>query len=102
MNAGITREHRSVLLSEAVEALVTQLEGIYVDGTFGRGGHSRAVLARLAPAGRLLAFDKDPEAIAAAGSIADPRFTIHHADFGVFCGDERAALRQKRDQCDLP
>ena len=95
MNAGITREHRSVLLSEAVEALVTQLEGISVAGTCGRGGHSRAVLARLAPAGRLLAFDKDPEAIAAAGSIADPRFTIHHADFGELA-DELAQLGIER------
>jgi 16S rRNA (cytosine1402-N4)-methyltransferase len=74
--------HTTVLLTEAVEALVTQADGIYVDGTFGRGGHARAVLAQLAPAGRLVAFDKDPEAVAAAADIADPRFTICHASFG--------------------
>jgi 16S rRNA (cytosine(1402)-N(4))-methyltransferase len=59
-----------VLLTEAVQALVTQPDGIYVDGTFGRGGHARALLALLAPGGRLVAFDKDPEAVAAAA--ADP------------------------------
>ena len=70
-----------MLLTEAVEALVTQQDGVYVDGTFGRGGHSRAVLAQLSPAGRLWAFDKDPEAIAAAAEITDPRFAICHASF---------------------
>ncbi|HZF78627.1 MAG TPA: 16S rRNA (cytosine(1402)-N(4))-methyltransferase, partial [Rubrivivax sp.] len=67
--------HTTVLLSEAVQALVTRPDGIYVDGTFGRGGHSRALLEQLAPGGRLVAFDKDPEALAAAADIADPRFT---------------------------
>lgn len=56
-------EHKTVLLLEAVDALVTDPEGFYVDGTFGRGGHSSAVLARLGKAGRLLAIDRDPEAI---------------------------------------
>lgn len=74
--------HTTVLLAEAVEALVTRPEGIYVDGTFGRGGHSRAVLGRLGAAGRLVAFDKDPEAIAEAGRFADARFAIRHASFG--------------------
>ncbi len=76
-------QHTTVLLTEAVEALVTQPGGTYVDGTFGRGGHARAVLARLGPSGRLLAFDKDPEAVAAAAPLAsaDPRFTICHASF---------------------
>ena len=73
--------HIPVLLSEAVQALVTRPDGIYVDGTFGRGGHSRAVLALLAPAGRLVAFDKDPEAIAAAQQLDDARFSICHAGF---------------------
>ena len=74
--------HTAVLLTEAVDALVTLPEGVYVDGTFGRGGHSRAVLARLAPTGRLVAFDKDPEAIAAAAEFSeDPRFAICHASF---------------------
>ena len=79
--------HQSVLLTEAVEALVTQPGGLYVDGTFGRGGHARAVLARLNEHGRLIAFDRDPAAIAAATTgtdalAADPRFSIIHASFG--------------------
>jgi 16S rRNA (cytosine1402-N4)-methyltransferase len=74
--------HTTVLLREAVEALVTTPDGLYVDGTFGRGGHSRAVLERLSPAGRLLAFDRDPQAVAAAREgIADTRFEIVHANF---------------------
>ena len=83
--------HTTVLLSEAVQALVTQPDGIYVDGTFGRGGHARAVLEQLAPDGRLVAFDKDPEALAAAATIADPRFTICHASFADMA-EELAAL----------
>ena len=75
--------HTTVLLAEAVQALVTRGDGTYVDGTYGRGGHSRAVLERLTAAGRLIAFDKDPEAIAAAAPLleADPRFAIRHASF---------------------
>jgi 16S rRNA (cytosine1402-N4)-methyltransferase len=76
-----------VLLTEAVEALVTLPHGLYVDGTFGRGGHSRAILQRLSPAGRLIAFDKDPQAVAAATqgdtAVADPRFEIVHASFAT-------------------
>jgi len=74
--------HTTVLLPEAVQALVTQPAGTYVDGTFGRGGHARAVLAALAPQGRLIAFDRDLEAVAAAALIDDPRFSIHHGNFG--------------------
>ncbi|AYQ37193.1 ribosomal RNA small subunit methyltransferase H [Burkholderia aenigmatica] len=74
-------QHRTVLLDEAVDSLVTRPDGIYVDGTFGRGGHSRAVLARLAPAGRLIAFDKDPRAIETAQGIEDARFSIVHDSF---------------------
>ncbi|CAB3761601.1 16S rRNA methyltransferase [Burkholderia sp. MSh2] len=74
-------QHRTVLLDEAVESLVMRPDGVYVDGTFGRGGHSRAVLARLAPAGRLIAFDKDPRAIETAEGIADARFSIVHDSF---------------------
>ncbi len=81
MSATQAWSHTTVLLDEAVQALVTQAEGSYVDGPFGRGGHARALLARLAPAGRLLAFDKDPEAVAAAAQIDDPRFAICHASF---------------------
>ncbi|MDR6501163.1 16S rRNA (cytosine(1402)-N(4))-methyltransferase RsmH [Burkholderia sp. DN3021] len=74
-------QHRTVLLDEAVESLVTRPDGVYVDGTFGRGGHSRAVLARLAAAGRLIAFDKDPRAIETAQGIEDARFSIVHDSF---------------------
>src|SRR5260363_356794 len=73
-------EHRPVLLNEAVDALGWRADGFYIDGTFGRCGHSRAILARLAPGGRLLAFDKDPEACAAAQLITDARFEIVHGD----------------------
>ncbi len=81
MKSAGTWQHTTVLLTEAVAALVTQDDGVYVDGTFGRGGHARAVLARLSPAGRLVAFDKDPEAVAAAAAIDDARFVICHASF---------------------
>ncbi|NUZ08934.1 16S rRNA (cytosine(1402)-N(4))-methyltransferase RsmH [Piscinibacter koreensis] len=77
--------HATVLLEEAVDALVTRTDGIYLDGTFGRGGHARALLARLAPAGRLVALDRDPHAIDAAAAdaelAADARFSVHHANF---------------------
>ena len=73
--------HTTVLLNEAVDALVQDPDGHYVDATFGRGGHSRAILERLTPQGRLLAFDKDPEAIAAAARIEDARFSIRHQGF---------------------
>ncbi len=74
-----SRSHRAVLVAEALEALAIRADGIYVDGTFGRGGHSRAILERLGPRGRLIAIDRDPEAVAAAGAIRDPRFSIVHA-----------------------
>jgi 16S rRNA (cytosine1402-N4)-methyltransferase len=78
-------QHTTVLLNEAIDALVTDPSGTYVDGTFGRGGHSRLLLQRLAPDARLLACDRDPEAVAAASAgatrIDDPRFSIHHANF---------------------
>lgn len=76
-----TWQHTTVLLNEAVDALVTKPDGTYVDATFGRGGHSRLVLSRLDEAGRLIAFDKDPEAVAVAHAIADPRFEIRHEGF---------------------
>ncbi len=82
MNTAGAWSHTTVLLPEAVQALVTQPAGTYVDGTFGRGGHARAVLAALAPQGRLIAFDRDLEAVAAAALIDDPRFSIHHGNFG--------------------
>ena len=88
--------HTTVLLHEAVEALVARshdygeaepcLDGTYVDGTFGRGGHSRLLLDTLGPKGRVIALDRDPEAVASATSgttrVDDPRFFIHHTRFG--------------------
>jgi 16S rRNA (cytosine1402-N4)-methyltransferase len=74
--------HVSVLLREAVEALAIKPAGVYVDATFGRGGHSREILARLGPTGRLVALDRDPAAVAAGAALADPRFTLRHASFG--------------------
>lgn len=73
--------HRSVLLDESMDALAIAPDGIYVDGTFGRGGHSRAILARLSDKGRLIALDKDLEAVEYAHMhfSDDPRFTIEHA-----------------------
>ncbi len=77
--------HRTVLLSEAVEALHINPDEHYIDATFGRGGHSRLILSRLSPKGGLLAFDKDPEAIADAATISDPRFSIRHEGFNQLC-----------------
>jgi 16S rRNA (cytosine1402-N4)-methyltransferase len=76
--------HVSVLLAEAVAALAIRPHGIYVDATFGRGGHSRAILAALGPQGRLIALDRDPAAIAAGAAITDPRLTLVHAPFSEF------------------
>ena len=73
--------HRTVLLDEAITALQVNPDGHYIDATFGRGGHSRFLLAQLSTLGRLTAFDKDPEAIAEARTIADPRFSIRHEGF---------------------
>lgn len=75
--------HDSVLLEEAVDALVVDPDGFYVDGTFGRGGHSRLILSRLGPSGRLLVIDKDPQAIAYARAhfAQDERVIIGHASF---------------------
>jgi len=82
--------HQTVLLDEAVDWLAARVDGTYVDGTFGRGGHSRLLLRRLAPQGRLVAIDRDPDAIAAAKSgatrVDDPRFSIHHAAFAGMAG----------------
>ena len=73
--------HLPVLLEEALAALAIRADGVYVDATFGRGGHSRAILERLGSAGRLIALDRDPQAVAAAKEIRDPRFSITHAPF---------------------
>ena len=74
--------HRAVLLEEAVDGLNVREDGTYVDCTFGRGGHSRRILAGLGERGRLIALDRDPEAIEAGGEIDDRRFTIVHGRFG--------------------
>ncbi|MGN6390154.1 MAG: 16S rRNA (cytosine(1402)-N(4))-methyltransferase RsmH [Burkholderiaceae bacterium] len=77
-------QHRTVLLKEGVDALAIDGErrdGIFIDGTFGRGGHSREILRRLGPRGRLIAFDKDPQALAEAKTIDDARFRALHGSF---------------------
>lgn len=74
-------EHITVLLHEAVEALAIRPDGVYVDGTFGRGGHSQRILAQLGEQGRLIAFDKDPAAIAVGEIWQDARFTLVHRGF---------------------
>jgi len=74
--------HRAVLLERAVEELKVRADGVYVDCTFGRGGHSREILARLGSGGRLIAIDRDPEAVKAGASIQDARFTMLHGAFG--------------------
>ena len=79
-------QHRTVLLDEAVDALAldgARANGTYIDGTFGRGGHSRLILSKLGAQGRLIAFDKDPMAIATAEQITDARFTIVHDSFAT-------------------
>jgi 16S rRNA (cytosine1402-N4)-methyltransferase len=75
--------HRPALLDEAIAALAPRPDGTYVDGTFGRGGHARALLARLGPHGRLIAIDRDPQAVAAAMAIGDPRLHAVHGRIGA-------------------
>lgn len=77
----MTSLHAAVMADEAVAALNLRDDGVYVDGTFGRGGHSRLILAGLGERGRLIALDRDPEAVAAARGICDPRFCIVQAPF---------------------
>lgn len=76
-------KHTTVLLDEAVNGLNIRPDGIYIDGTFGRGGHSRLILSQLGEEGRLLAIDRDPQAIAVAKTIDDPRFSIIHGPFSA-------------------
>lgn len=81
MAAAQAAPHVPVLLSPVLAALNVRPDGIYLDGTFGRGGHSRAILQRLGPDGRLLAVDRDPAAIEAAEALtADPRFDIRRGE----------------------
>lgn len=76
-------EHQSVLLAEVIENLAIKPDGVYLDATFGRGGHATAVLDQLGSNGRLFAMDKDPEAVAYARQhfLSDTRFSIHHGSF---------------------
>jgi len=74
--------HVTVLLDEAVQSLAIKADGIYMDATFGRGGHSRRILSELNEQGRLVAVDRDPQAIAAGAAIHDPRFRLVHRAFG--------------------
>jgi 16S rRNA (cytosine1402-N4)-methyltransferase len=90
------RLHAPVLLAEAVAGLNVQEAGTYVDATFGRGGHARAILGRLGAAGRVVALDRDPEAVAAGRALAraDARLTVRHAPFselGAVLADEGIA-----------
>jgi 16S rRNA (cytosine1402-N4)-methyltransferase len=77
--------HVTVLLEEAVGALSVKADGTYIDATFGRGGHSRRILSSLNEKGRLVAVDRDPQAIAAGAAIADSRFLLVHRAFGELC-----------------
>ena len=77
-------QHQAVLYNEALEGLNIQADGIYIDGTFGRGGHSGGILQKLGPAGKLLAFDRDIEAINSNEAqilLKDQRFSLHHGRF---------------------
>lgn len=76
-------KHTTVLLDEAVNGLNIREDGIYIDGTFGRGGHSRLILSQLGEKGMLITIDRDPQAIAAAAEITDPRFSIIHGPFSA-------------------
>lgn len=91
----VNGEHQTVLLQEAVAALVTDPDGFYVDGTFGRGGHSRLILQRLGAQGRLLGIDKDPQAVVAGNQLAgeDGRFAMVRGSFAEVSNllEQRAA-----------
>lgn len=83
MSTATAFSHTSVLLQECLDGLAIKPDGIYIDATFGRGGHSGEILAQLGPQGRLIAFDRDPQAIEAAKRFADDnRFQIVHSAFG--------------------
>ena len=92
-DASLPPSHITVLLNETVDGCVTDPDGIYVDGTFGRGGHSRLLLSKLSERGRLIGIDKDPLAIASGEALAaeDPRFSIVQASFA----DMKSALAQQ-------
>ncbi|MCG9683684.1 16S rRNA (cytosine(1402)-N(4))-methyltransferase RsmH [Vibrio sp. Isolate23] len=89
-------KHISVLLHESIDGLAIKPDGTYIDGTFGRGGHSRQILAQLGENGRLFSIDRDPQAIAEAQTIDDPRFTIIHGPFSGMAkyAEERGLVGQ--------
>ena len=91
MNQQTELKHVSVLLSEALEGLAVNPDGLYIDGTFGRGGHSRAILQQLSSKGRLLGFDKDPEAIRVGNQLAaeDGRFVVVQRSFAEMAEELR-------------
>jgi 16S rRNA (cytosine1402-N4)-methyltransferase len=95
VTAGST--HVTVLLEEAVEALAIKADGVYLDGTFGRGGHSRRILSALGENGRLVAVDRDLQAIAAGAAIKDSRFQLVHRAFGEMSEAAQAAGLQNVD-----
>ncbi|WP_428826779.1 16S rRNA (cytosine(1402)-N(4))-methyltransferase RsmH [Azonexus sp. IMCC34842] len=95
MTAGGT--HVTVLLDEAVQSLAIKPDGVYMDATFGRGGHSRRILAALNERGRLIAVDRDPSAIAAGATINDSRFQLVHRAFGEIAEAAREAGVQNVD-----
>lgn len=92
MNQQTELKHISVLLSEALQGLAVRPDGLYIDGTFGRGGHSRAILEQLSTEGRLLGFDKDPEAIRVGHQLAadDGRFVVVQRSFADMAEELRA------------
>ena len=95
MTAGGT--HVTVLLEEAVSSLAVKADGVYMDATFGRGGHSRRILSALGEKGRLVAVDRDLQAIAAGAAINDPRFRLVHRAFGEIAEAARDAGVQDVD-----
>ncbi|PKO68330.1 MAG: 16S rRNA (cytosine(1402)-N(4))-methyltransferase [Betaproteobacteria bacterium HGW-Betaproteobacteria-14] len=90
-------QHRTVLLEEAVDALAVKPDGVYVDATFGRGGHSRLILERLNGQGRLIALDRDPAAVEAGRQIADPRLKVIHAAFSDLRAVQEAEAVERVD-----
>nr|WP_093192170.1 16S rRNA (cytosine(1402)-N(4))-methyltransferase RsmH [Thiocapsa sp. KS1] len=98
----IEQQHLPVLLEESVHALIVDPNGIYVDGTFGRGGHSRAILARLGDAGRLIGIDRDPEAVAAGDALSrtDRRFSMLSGRFGSI-SELLSRIQVRGDLCGL-
>jgi len=89
--------HTTVLLQEAIDAVLTDPSGLYIDATYGRGGHSRLLLSKLNAQGRLLAFDRDPEAVANAQALAtqDARFSIRHAAFSTMGALEHGIVSEQ-------